>query len=260
MAQSVVWAVVLIGGAVLLLARPQAAALVQGATASLASLTAPVAPRPVAADTAAHQPQVVPSVVPTFAVDVAVLSQGPLAVAIRFDTALNEGDVEGCLALFAPDAQVKVPPDLYNGATQIRTWLAYLAANHFAAEPGARHLAGNTVSWSAQARSDQLARLGVPVVNGEATLEVHGAQITAYTFVLDRQSASQLRQAQLTASEVLQDPIIVGAESANVYGPGDVFRAPDGRLVSYRDVLSAEPGAGPYYDLGGQPITILTGI
>ena len=42
------------------------------------------------------------------------------------------GDVEASLALFDPAAQVKVPPDLYQGAAQIRGWLSYLAANHFA--------------------------------------------------------------------------------------------------------------------------------
>jgi len=143
--------------------------------------------------------------------------------------------VEACLALFDPAAQVKVPPDTYRGAMQIRGWLSYLAANHFAAEPGLRHLAGNTVTWPAEVRSDQLARLGLSTAVGEATLVVHGGTISAHTFVLDR-------------------------DSANIYGPSDVFRTADGQLVSYRDVVGAEPGAGPFFDLGGQPVTIRTGL
>jgi hypothetical protein len=59
---------------------------------------------------------------------------------------------------------------------------------------------------------------------------------------------------------VLQDPIIVGQDAANVYGFSDVFRDSAGRLVSYRDVLTADPGTGPFYDLGGQPIVIRSGF
>ena len=81
-------------------------------------------------------------------------------------------------------------------------------------------------------------------------------KIDAYTFVLDRESASQLRTAQIAAADVLQDPLVVGAELANVYGLSDVFRAPDGTLVSYRDLVGAEPGSGPYFDLGGEPVGV----
>jgi hypothetical protein len=181
-------------------------------------------------------------------------------LAVHFDALMNAGDVEGTLALFSPDAQVKVPPDLYSNPAQIRDWVSYLAANHYASEPGLRRLNGDTVTWSAQVRSDQLARFGLGAVAGDATLVVHEDHITSYTFVLTRDSASALRDAQLAASEVLQDPLIVGADSANVYGPKDVFRTADGTLVSYHDVIAAEPGSGPYYDIGGQPITIRTGI
>ena len=101
---------------------------------------------------------------------------------------------------------------------------------------------------------------GAVLVAGEATLVVHSDKITAYTFVLDRASASRLRAAQLAASDVLQDSLVVGVDSANVYGPADVFRTADGQLVSYREVVGAEPGAGPFFDLGGQPVTIRTGL
>jgi hypothetical protein len=179
---------------------------------------------------------------------------------VKFDAALNAGNVEATLALFDPAAKVKVPPDLYVGHTQIRSWVSYLAANHFAAEPGLRHLDGTTVTWPAEVRSDQLARLGLGSLQGDATLVVHSAQIVAYTFVLHKESAAQLRAAQRAASEVLQDPLVVGVNLANVYGSADVFRTTDGTLVSYRDVLSAEPGSGPFYDLGGEPIVIRTGF
>jgi hypothetical protein len=184
----------------------------------------------------------------------------PVAVAVQFDATLNAGDVDATLALFDPGAQVKVPPDLYVGQTQIRNWVSYLAANHFAAEPGLRHLDGTTVTWPAEVRSDQLARLGLDSVQGDATLVVPGARITAYTFVLRRESAAQLRVAQLAAAEVLQDPLVVAVESANVYGATDVFRTTNGTLVSYADVVGAEPGSGPFYDLGGEPIVIRTGF
>jgi hypothetical protein len=204
--------------------------------------------------------QAEPTRVPPPTVELPDLRTKPIVLALQLDAALNAGDVEAGLALFDPEAQVKVPPDVYRGTSQIRGWLSYLAANHFAAEPGLRRVAGETATWPAEARSDQLARLGLDSVAGTATVVVGGDKITAYTFVLDRESASRLRAAQLAASDVLQDPLVVGVDSANVYGPADVFRTPDGQLVSYREVVGAEPGSGPFFDLGGQPITIRTGL
>jgi hypothetical protein len=164
------------------------------------------------------------------------------------------------LALFAQDAEVKVPPDRCVGLTQIRNWVSYLAANHFAIEPGFRQVVGDRALWPAKVRSDYLARLGLPSLEGTASLVVQDSRIRAYTFVLTEEAAHRHRAAQLAASQVLQDPIIVGQDAANVYGFSDVFRDSAGRLVSYWDVLTAEPGTGPFYDVGGQPIVIRSGL
>jgi hypothetical protein len=77
--------------------------------------------------------------------------------------------------------------------------------------------------------------------------------------VLTEEAAGH-RAAQLAASQVLQDPIIVGQDGANVYGFSDVFRDSARRLVSYRDVLTAEPGTGPVYHLGGNLFVIRSGL
>jgi hypothetical protein len=77
---------------------------------------------------------------------------------------------------------------------------------------------------------------------------------------LVRESAAQLRAAHLTAFEVLQDPLVVGVNSANVFSAAVVFRKIDGTLVSYREVVGAEPGYGPFYDPGGEPIVIRRGF
>jgi hypothetical protein len=164
------------------------------------------------------------------------------------------------LALFEPNAEVKVPPDRYVGQTQIRNWLTYLAANHFAIEPGFRSVVGERANWPAEVRSDYLVRIGLPSLLGTASIVTHGGLIQSYTYVLTEDSAHRHRAAQLAASEVLQDPIIVGQDAANVYGFNDVFRNGAGTLVSYRDVLTAEPGADTFYDLGGEPIIIRTGL
>jgi len=144
--------------------------------------------------------------------------------------------------------------------TQIRNWVSYLAAIHFAIEPGFRQVVGERALWPAEVRSDYLARLGLPSLKGTASLVVQDGRIRAYTFVLTEEAAHRHRAAQLAASHVLQDPIIVGQDGANVYGFSDVFRDSAGRLVSYRDVLTAEPGTGPFYDLGGQPVVIRSGL
>ena len=201
-----------------------------------------------------------PGVMPTSVPELPSMRAEPVAIALALDAALNAGDVEAVLGLFDDAAQVKVPPDVYTGASQIRNWASYLAANHFGSEPGLRHVGRDTITWAAEVRSDQLARFGLGSLHGEATLMVSGGKIAAYTFVLNRESAADLRAARLAASDVLQDPLVVGADFANVYGPDDVFRGTDGTLVTYRDLLGAEPGAGPYFDLGGEPVVLRTGL
>jgi hypothetical protein len=181
-------------------------------------------------------------------------------IAVQFESALNRRDAEAALAMFEDQAEVKIPPDLYVGEAQIRGWLEYLAANHFAAEPGFRHATADRITWSLAIRSDYLNRLGLPSLDGAATLVAHDGRIASYTFILSRDSAARHRAAQLAASQVLQDPVIVGLSTANIYGFNDVFRDSEGRLISYRDVLSSEPGSGPYFDLGGEPIIVRSGF
>jgi hypothetical protein len=181
-------------------------------------------------------------------------------LAVQFESALNRGDVDAAMAMFEERAEVKIPPDVYVGEAQIRGWLEYLAANQFSAEPGFRRVTGDRITWSLAVRSDHLNRLGLPSLDGAATLVEHEGKIASYTFVLSRESAARHRAAQLAASQVLQDPVIVGLTSANVYGFSDVFRDSTGKLISYRDVLTSEPGTGPFYDLWGEPIIVRSGF
>jgi hypothetical protein len=203
-----------------------------------------------------------PAPVPTLSPDLPSLKTEPagVALALALDSALNVGDVDAVLALFGDAPYVKIPPDVYNGAAQIRNWASFLAANHFASEPGVRYVNRDTVTWPAEVRSDQLVRFGLASVHGEATLVEQDGKIASSTVVLNRESAAQLRAAQIAAADVLQDPLIVGADQANVYGLDDVFRGPDGVLISYRDLVGAEPGSGPFNDLGGQPVVLRSGI
>jgi hypothetical protein len=127
-------------------------------------------------------------------------------------------------------------------------------------EPGFRRVAGDQGTWSAEIRSDYLVQIGLPSLNGTASLVIKNGHIQNYTFYLTEESAHRHRAAQLAASQVLQDPVIVGQDDANIYGFDDVFRDSSGKLVSYREVLTADPGSGPFYDLGGQPIIIRSGF
>ena len=53
---------------------------------------------------------------------------------------------------------------------------------------------------------------------------------------------------------------VISEQVVDIYGATDVFRTTDGTLVNYRDVMGAEPGSGPFYELGGEPIVIRTGF
>jgi hypothetical protein len=240
---------------------------------ALPTLSATETPVPRPSPTAVVAPIATQTAVPRPNATAAPVARGPTSqprqpgpasetanLAARFESAINAGDVEGVLALFDPDAEVKVPPDRYVGLTQIRNWLSYLAENHFAIEPGFRSVVGERATWPAEVRSDYLVRIGLPSLLGTASLTMQDGLIHNYTFVLTEDSAHRHRAAQLAATEVLQDPVIVGQDAANVYGFNDVFRDASGRLVSYRDVLTAEPGSGPFNDLGGEPIVIRSGI
>jgi hypothetical protein len=208
---------------------------------------------------AAPQPPPTAGPSPTAAVRAPDRATELVLLAVQFESALNRGDVEAALALFEDEAEVKIPPDVYVGAAQIRGWLEYLAANHFAAEPGFRNSAADRVTWPLAVRSDYLNRLGLPSLDGAATLVGREGKIASYTFVLSRESAARHRAAQLKASQVLQDPVIVGL-TGNIYGFNDVFRDSTGKLISYRDVLTSEPGSGPFFDLGGEPIIVRSGF
>jgi len=201
-----------------------------------------------------------PGAIPTAVPDLPSLRAEPVAIALALDAALNAGDVAAIVAVFEDAAQVKVRPDVYTGSAQSPNWPSYPAANHFASEPGLRHVSRDTITWPAEVRSDQLARFGLGSLYGQATLTTRGGKIDAYTFVLNRESAGQLRAAQIAASDILQDPLVVGADVANVYGPDDVFRGTDGMLLTYRDLVAAEPGSGPFFDLGGEPVVLRTGL
>jgi hypothetical protein len=181
-------------------------------------------------------------------------------LAAVFDALRNAGDVDGAMSLFAPEARVKIPPDLYSTPQQIRQWLKYLADNHFVVEPAAHQVVGNHATWAVEMTSDYLQLLNLGSLRGMATMDIDGVHIVAYTMVLDAASTHRLREAQLAALEVLQNPLIVGLDSANVYGPSDVFRDSAGNLLSFRDLITSEPGMGPFVDLWGEPILIRSGI
>jgi hypothetical protein len=182
------------------------------------------------------------------------------SIASVFDAVRNSGDVDSAMSLFAAEAQVKVPPDLYETPQQIQDWLRYLASVHFAVEPGAHRITGNHATWDVEVTSDYVQALNLGSLRGTAFLSISGVSITSYTLLLDKDSTHRLREAQLAALDVMQNPIIVGQDAANVYGLSDVFRDPAGNLVSFRDVIAADPGSGPYVDLWGEPVVIRSGI
>ena len=236
--------------------RPTATAVTSAAAKPTAA-----APRPTAVRQASAPVQQSSIVKPVASpqVDSPVEATETSAIATRFEAELNAGKVDQALALFADGADVKVPPDHYVGPTQIGNWLNYLAGIHFEIEPGFRRVVGTRASWPAEIRSDYLDHIGLPSLEGEASLAVENGRITNYTFYLTEDSAHKHRDALLAASQVEQDPLIVGQDDANVYGFNDVFFDAENNMVSYRDVLTADVGAGPFHDLGGQPIVIHSG-
>ena len=129
----------------------------------------------------------------------------------------------------------------------------------FAGEPGAHRITGKRATWDVAVASDYVQALNLGSLRGTALLSNSGVSIISYMLLLN-DSTHRLREAQLASLDVMQNPIIVGQDAANVYTLNDVFQDAAGNLISFREVIAADPGSGPHVDLGGELVVVRRGI
>src|SRR5258708_29994514 len=81
---------------------------------------------------------------------VAAQGSDPGSIVTAVDTALNAGNVEATLALFADNAVIKTQTGTFTGTERIRGLLGQLVAQHFQFVSSNRQVNGNTETHTAK--------------------------------------------------------------------------------------------------------------
>lgn len=144
----------------------------------------------------------------------------PAAVVTADAEALNAGDVDAAMALWADDAVVKlVPalppgsPDTYTGAEQIRAWLESLVAMNFEIEVEILQVEGNTVTTLTKTWVDPTREMGVAPLVATEVYTVQDGKIKGLTWTISDESLAAL-QAAMAALPVTGGDVPSGYNSA----------------------------------------------
>lgn len=139
------------------------------------------------------------------AIPVALYAQDtdPAAVAKALANAVNAGDVEAALALFADDAVVDTgsPASPYTGKEEIRAWLEGMVATNFQIEIEILQVEGDTVTERDKFSDDDLRNLGIAPLEGISKITVQDGKITALIFTFTDESLAKLQAAMAALPE-----------------------------------------------------------
>lgn len=123
----------------------------------------------------------------------------PITVFDAFHAAVNAHDVDKALSFFADDAVVHFPnsefpnsppPNVFTGATEIRTWLEIDAKDNIHVEVENINISGDTVSAIANVDVDSLP-LDLILV-GPVEVTVKNGKITSFTHTLNDETLAKL--------------------------------------------------------------------
>jgi uncharacterized protein (TIGR02246 family) len=120
----------------------------------------------------------------------------PLTVMESYDLALNAGDVEGALALFADDAVLTIRGDQLVGKDEIRTWLERIVAQNSRIEPVNRQVAGDKVTWQTNFFRKDIASLSDEPLAANAEAVVQEGKIKSFSSILTDEAQARLEAAQ----------------------------------------------------------------
>jgi hypothetical protein len=123
----------------------------------------------------------------------------PGSVVRAFDEALNAGNVEATLALFAPDAVVRTQNQTYTGTAQLRSLFMELVAQNINFDSGDHRVSGDTETHTATVSRDDWRRLGLAWLDATASVVVQGGKIRSFTVTYSPDSTARLQQAQARA-------------------------------------------------------------
>ena len=132
----------------------------------------------------------------------------PVAVVMAEIEALNAGDIDAALALYADDVVIKlVPPippdspDTYTGKAELRAWFEGLVAVNWKGELEILQVEGDTVTTKSRTWADPTRALGVAPLEATLVYAVQDGKIKGWTWTLSDESLAKLQAAMAALPE-----------------------------------------------------------
>ena len=136
----------------------------------------------------------------------------PVAVVTALYEAVNAGDVEAAVALFADGAIMNVPvappnmPAKYTGKAEIRLWLESEVAQHTEYVLNETQIDEGTVTATISLSDDILQGLGIAPLEMTDEFTIQDGKITARTLVPTDESVAKMQAAVATLPETGGEP------------------------------------------------------
>jgi hypothetical protein len=178
----------------------------------------------------------------------------PDQVALDLAEALNAGDLEAALALFAEDAVVtSVNPEPYSGKAAIQAWLEGMIADDFQLTPEIVEVVENTVIESDSMSMDSMSFYGIETLTGQTELVVEDGLIQTMNFSWSEETLADLMAAPFVAEEDLIGIWSVGTYIQ--YKADGTLRVADRIADLSEPVSEAHPGSDQVWTYDGMVIT-----
>lgn len=127
----------------------------------------------------------------------------PVALVQANFAALNRGDVEAALAMFADDATLSSATGSATGKEQIRRKLQADVAIHVQLTASNVRATGDQVTYTFSVSNDQFRNLGIDAVEGEGTVTIRGGKITQLSSTPSAASRARIQQAMAAAPRTM---------------------------------------------------------
>ncbi|MFB0538058.1 MAG: nuclear transport factor 2 family protein [Anaerolineae bacterium] len=132
----------------------------------------------------------------------------PAAVVMAEVEAMNAGDIDAVVALYADDLVVKlVPPippdspDTYTGKAELRAWFEELVAVNFKMEVEILQVEGDTVTTKCRTWMDPTRQMGVAPLEATLVYTVQDGKIKGWTWTASDESLAKLQAAMAALPE-----------------------------------------------------------
>lgn len=178
----------------------------------------------------------------------------PDQVALDLAEAVNAGDLEAALVLFANDAVVtSVSPEPYTGKAEIQAWLEGMIADDFQLTPKIVEVKENTVIESDTMTMDSMSFYGIETLTGGTELIVEDGLIQTMVFNWSEETLADLMAAPFVAEEDLIGIWSVGTYIQ--YNADGTLRIAD-KITDLSEPVSEEhPGSDQVWTYDGMVIT-----